>query len=46
MSHVADGLIGTTTHQNLYVQLPPMYMTPQYMLMYGGPPYFPPPPYQ
>jgi hypothetical protein len=46
MSHSANGLIGTTTHHNLYTQPPPMYGTPQYPSMYGRPPYFPPPPYQ
>jgi hypothetical protein len=44
MSHSVDGLIGTTTHQNPYIQPPPMYGTPQYTLMYGGTPYYPPPP--
>jgi hypothetical protein len=42
MSHSADGLIGTTTHH----QKTPMYRTPQYPLVYGGPPYYAPPPYQ
>jgi hypothetical protein len=46
MSLLADGLIGTTTHYNPYIQPPPMYGTPQYPSMYGGPPYYPPPPYQ
>jgi hypothetical protein len=46
MSHSADGLIGTTTHQNLNLQQPPIHGTPQYILVYGGPPYYPPPPYQ
>jgi hypothetical protein len=46
MSHVADGLIGTTTHHNPYSQPPPMYGTPQYIQPYGGPSYYPPPPYQ
>jgi hypothetical protein len=45
MSHSVDGLIGTTTHQNPHIQPPPMYGTLQYPLMYGGPPYYPPPPY-
>jgi hypothetical protein len=43
MSHSADGLIGTTTHHNPYIQPPPMYGTPQYPSMYGGHPYYPPP---
>jgi hypothetical protein len=46
MSHAVDGLIGTTTHHNPYIQPPPMYDTPQYPLIYGGPPYYLPPPYQ
>jgi hypothetical protein len=46
MSHLADGLIGTTTHHNSYPQQPPMYGKPQYLPIYGGPPYYPPPPYQ
>jgi hypothetical protein len=29
MSHSADGLIGTTTHQNLFIQPKTMYDTPQ-----------------
>jgi hypothetical protein len=46
MSHVADGLIGTTTHHTPYIQPPPMYGSPQYPQPYGGPYYYPPPPYQ
>jgi hypothetical protein len=46
MSHSVDGLIGTTTHHNSYIQPPPMYNTPQYPPMYGGPPRYPPPLYQ
>jgi hypothetical protein len=46
MSHSVDGLIGTTTHHNPHLQQPPMYGTPQYLPVYGGPPYYPPPPYQ
>jgi hypothetical protein len=46
MSHAADGLIGTTTHHNPYIQPPPMYDTPQYPQPYGGPSYYPPRPYQ
>jgi hypothetical protein len=46
MSHMIDGLIGTTTHHNLNIQTPPMYSTPQYPSIYGGPFYYPPPPYQ
>ena len=46
MSHAANGLIGTTTHHNLYIQPPPMYGTPQYPSMYGGKYYYPPPFYQ
>jgi hypothetical protein len=46
MSHLADGLIGTTTHHNPQPQQPPMYGTPQYPPAYGGIPYYPPPPYQ
>jgi hypothetical protein len=46
MSHSADGLIGTTTHHNPYIQPPPMYGTPQYLPIYGGPSYYPPPLYQ
>jgi hypothetical protein len=46
MSHVEDGLIGTTTHHNPYVKPPPMYDTPQYPSIYGGPSYYPPPFYQ
>jgi hypothetical protein len=46
MSHSVDGLIGATTHQNPCIQPPPMYGTPQHPLMYGGPLYYPPPPYQ
>jgi hypothetical protein len=30
MSHVVDGLIGTTTHHNPYSQPPAMYGAPQY----------------
>jgi hypothetical protein len=45
MSHLEDGLIGTT-HHNLYIDSPPMYSTPQHPSVYGGPPYYPPPPYQ
>jgi hypothetical protein len=45
MSHTADGLIGTTTHHNSYIQTPPMYGAPQYLQPYGGPFYYPPPPY-
>jgi hypothetical protein len=41
-----DGLIGTTTHHNPYIQPPPMYGAPQYPQPYGGPSYYPPPPYQ
>jgi hypothetical protein len=41
-----DGLIGTTTHHNPYIQPPPMYGTPQYPSIYGGPSYYPPPLYQ
>jgi hypothetical protein len=43
MSHSADGLIGTTTHHNPYIQPPLMYGTPQYPSIYGGPPGYPPP---
>ena len=43
MSHSVDGLIGTTTHHNPYIQPPPMYGTPQYPSMYGGTPYYPSP---
>jgi hypothetical protein len=46
MSHAVDGLIGTMTHHNPYIQPPPMYGTPQYPSIYGGPSYYPPPPYQ
>jgi hypothetical protein len=46
MSHMVDGLIGTMTHHNPYIQPPPMYGTPQYLSIYGGPSYYPPPPYQ
>jgi hypothetical protein len=46
MSHSVDGLIGTTTHQNPYIQPPPMHGTPQHPSIYGGPPYYPPTPYQ
>jgi hypothetical protein len=46
MSHLADGFIGTTTHHNLCIQPPPMYGTPKYPSMYGGPLYYPPPHYQ
>jgi hypothetical protein len=46
MSHVADGLIGTMTHHNSYIQPPPMYGAPQYLQPYGAPSYYPPPPYQ
>jgi hypothetical protein len=46
MSHVVYGLIGTTTHHNPYNQPPPMYGAPQYPQPYGGPSYYPPPPYQ
>jgi hypothetical protein len=46
MSHSTDGLIGNTTHHNPPPQQPPMYVTPQYPLAYGGIPYYPPPPYQ
>jgi hypothetical protein len=47
MSHVqVDGLIGTTTHHNPYIQPPPMYGTPQYPSIYGGSSYYPPPLYQ
>jgi hypothetical protein len=46
MSHLADGLIGNTTHHNPPPQQPPLYGTPQYPLAYGGIPYYPPPPYQ
>jgi hypothetical protein len=46
MSHLLDGLIGTTTHHNSHLQKPPMYGTPQYPPAHGGPPYYPPPPYQ
>jgi hypothetical protein len=45
MSHATDGLIGTTTHHNPYIQPPPMYGAPQYLQPYGGPSYYPPPPY-
>jgi hypothetical protein len=46
MSHMVDGLIGTTIHHNTYTQPPPMYSTPQYPTIYRGPHYYPPPPYQ
>jgi hypothetical protein len=46
MYHSVDGLIGTTTHHNPYIQLPPMYDTLQHPSVYGGPPYYPPPPNQ
>jgi hypothetical protein len=46
MSHTTDGLIGTTTHHNPYIQPPPMYDTPKYTLIYGGSTYYPPPFYQ
>jgi hypothetical protein len=46
MSHIADGLIGTTTHHNPYIQQPPMCDTTQYPQQYGGPSYYPPPHYQ
>jgi hypothetical protein len=46
ISHATDGLIGTTTHHNPYVQPPHMYGTHQYPLIYGGPYYYPPPLYQ
>jgi hypothetical protein len=46
MSHSTDGLIGTTTHHNPHLQQPPMYGTPKYPSIYGGSPYYPPPPYQ
>ena len=46
MSHVVDGLIGTTTHHNHYNQPPPMYGALQYPQPYGGPYYYPYPPYQ
>jgi hypothetical protein len=46
MSHAADGLIGTMTHHNPYIQPPPMYHVPQYPQPYGGPSYYPTPPYQ
>jgi hypothetical protein len=39
MSHSVDGLIGTTTHHNPHLQQKPMYGTPQYLSVYGGPPY-------
>jgi hypothetical protein len=46
MSHAANGMIGTTTHHKPYIQPPPMYGAPQYPQPYGGPSYYPPPPYQ
>jgi hypothetical protein len=46
MSHAIDTLIGTMTHHIPYIQPPPMYSTPQYPLIYQGPSYYPPPPYQ
>jgi hypothetical protein len=46
MCHSVDGLNGTTTHHNSYIQPPLMYSTPQHPSVYGGPPYYPPPPYQ
>jgi hypothetical protein len=46
MSHSVDGFIGTTTHHNLHLQQQPMYGTPQYPSIYGGPSYYTPPPYQ
>jgi hypothetical protein len=46
MSHAVDGLIGTTTHHNPYNKRQPMYDTPQYPQPYGGPSYYPLPPYQ
>jgi hypothetical protein len=45
MSHSVDGLIGTTTHHNPYIQPPPMYGTPQHPPIYGRLPYYPPPPH-
>jgi hypothetical protein len=46
MSHAVDGLIGTTTHHNPYNQPSPMYGEIQYPQPYGGPYYYPYPPYQ
>jgi hypothetical protein len=46
MSHSADGLIGNTKHHSPQPQEPPMYVTPQYPLTYGGTSYYPPPPYK
>jgi hypothetical protein len=46
MSQATNGLIGTKTHHNLYSQPPPMYGAPRYAQPYGGPYYYPPPPYQ
>jgi hypothetical protein len=46
MSQIVDGFIGTTTHQNPYNQIPPIYGAPQYLQQYGGTSYYPHPPYQ
>jgi hypothetical protein len=46
MSHLANRLIGNSTHHGPQHQQPPMYGTPQYPLAYGGTSYYPPPPYQ
>jgi hypothetical protein len=46
ISHTTDGLIGTMTHHNPYIQPPTIYVAPQYLQLYGVPSYYPPPPYQ
>jgi hypothetical protein len=46
ISHAADGLIGTMTHNNPYIQPTPMYVAPPYLQPYGGTYCYPHRPYQ